>query len=562
MESTSTQLRCNRCTARPTPWCCDCEVHRFGAIQNTCQTLSKVRRYQLVLLGPECVRHAFSLALSIGLACLGSLWLSWESMGQKLSAQERTPVADVSQLIVGAERLSEAFRIVAKQLKPSVVTITSSVEVSQWQLGNRGAENFGLPPGFEDLLPNDLLDQLQPRRRLAPRTDSDQRELPKKKMQTGMGSGVIVSHDGFILTNNHVIADSDVLQVELSDGRIFNATVIGSDSSSDVAVLKVDATGLIPAVLGDSAAMEVGDWVLAIGSPFGLDQTVTAGIVSATNRQTGIIPGGYEDFLQTDASINPGNSGGPLVSLRGEVIGVNTAISSRSGTNAGVGFAIPVNMARRIMDDLRREGRVVRGFLGASLGEVNMENAGELQLPPGVLRGALITSVNEGDPAAQANLQAGDVVVAINDTPITSFAQLRNMVAMSRPGSRLQFDVYRNGNKQKFNIVVGELTQDKLAAMTGRAEVPELGIAVERLTPSIAEELGVDAEMQGVLVTELMPGGEAGQLRIRPGDIIVRIDDTDIRSPLQLQTLVAELQQFTMVVQRGSRLMTIRVLRR
>lgn len=497
-----------------------------------------------------CVGMALSLGLIVGRGQL------------PVQAQESATEAEVSDLIVGAEKLSEAFRLVAKRLKPSVVTITSSVELSASQAAGRGNADFALPPGIEGLLPEELLQQLQRGRRGDPATGEDG-QLPTRKVQTGMGSGVIVSADGYVLTNNHVIADSDVLQVELSDGRIFTAAVIGSDTASDVAVLKIEASGVIAAPLGDSTAMEVGDWVLAIGSPFGLDQTVTAGIVSATNRQTGIIPGGYEDFLQTDAAINPGNSGGPLVSLRGEVIGINTAINSRSGSNAGVGFAIPANMARRIMEDLRREGRVVRGWLGASLDDVTVENAQRLQLPAGVLRGALITDVRAGEPADQAKLQAGDVVVAINDTTITSFAQLRNMVALSRPGSELKFEIYRSGEKLQIEVAVGELTREKLAAMVERTEIPELGIVVQRLTPQVAEELGADMEAGGVVVTELSPQGPAvQQLRIRPGDIIRQVNNTDITSPLQFKTVLEQEPEFTMVMQRGNRLLTVRAVRR
>jgi len=499
-------------------------------------------------------------------------WNGWLVVGVLLSAgslpslcllaQERVPVASDAELIIGAERLSEAFRLVAKRLKPSVVTITSSIELDPRQLRGRGLEGLSLPPGLEDLLPEELRRQL-PRGGGDTPLDSEGRGNPKmEKVQTGTGSGVIVSSDGFILTNNHVVAQSDTLQVELNDGRIFEAKVIGSDTASDVAVLKVEASGLVAAALGDSADMEVGDWVLAIGSPFGLDQTVTAGIISATHRQTGIIRGGYEDFLQTDAAINPGNSGGPLVSLRGEVIGINTAINSRSGTNAGVGFAIPANMARRIMEDLQREGRVVRGFLGASLDDVTMEKALRLKLPPGVIRGAIITGVSDGEPASRANLQPNDVVVAVNDTAITSLFQLRNMVALSRPGSQMLLDVYRGGNKMQMEVIVGELTPEKLAAMVGRTEIADLGMVVQRLTPQMAEELGADANTEGAVVTEVSPEGEAVQLRLRPGDIIVRINQTNITSPAQLKTVLTDLTEFTLVVQRGNRLLSIRVQRR
>ena len=484
-----------------------------------------------------------------------------QATAQDIAAQDIAAGAEVAELIVGAEKLSEAFRMVAKRLKPCVVTITSSVEISARQWSRRGGQLRDLPPGLENLLPPELLEQLYGNQ-VPEAEEAPQQGAPTRKVQTGMGSGVIVSSDGYVLTNNHVIANSDVLQVELSDGRIFTADVIGSDTSSDVAVLKIDATGLVAARLGDSTAMEVGDWVLAIGSPFGLDQTVTAGIISATHRQTGIIPGGYEDFLQTDAAINPGNSGGPLVSLRGEVIGINTAINSRSGSNAGVGFAIPANMAHRIMEDLRREGRVVRGWLGASLGEVTVENAPQLQLPPGVLRGALIADVRPGEPAEQANLQAGDVVVAINDNPISSFAQLRNMVALSRPGSQLQFEIYRNGQKLQLPVTVGELTREKLAAMVERTEIPELGLVVQRLTPQLAEELGAPEITGGVVVTELMPDGPAMQeLHIRPGDIILRVNNVAIASPQQLKTVLEEQAEFSMVIQRGNRILTLRASR-
>ncbi len=214
-----------------------------------------------------------------------------------------------------------------------------------------------------------------------------------KKIPAGVGSGVIVSSDGYVLTNNHVVEEADELQVELSDGRVFKAEVVGTDSRTDLAVLKINASGLSPARLGNSSKMEVGDWVIAIGSPFGLEQSVTAGIISATNRQTGIIEGGrgYEDFFQTDAAINPGNSGGPLINLRGEVIGINTAINSKTGTNIGIGFAIPSNMAKQVLEDLKGSGRVVRGFMGVGLDTVDSNVAKQYKLPVGVVRGALIT---------------------------------------------------------------------------------------------------------------------------------------------------------------------------
>ncbi len=491
--------------------------------------------------------------------CLSfNLGTNWRPAVGVASAQEVRSKEVDSNLLLSAERLSEVFRSAARALKPSVVTITFSVDVPQRRYNRENGPNeLGLPPGIEDALPEEMLQQLRrERRRAQPETD-ELRELPTERVQMGMGSGVIVSADGYVLTNNHVIAGADQLQVELSDGRLFDASVVGTDELSDVAVLRIDATGLVAARLGDSAAMDVGDWVLAIGSPFGLDQTVTAGIISATNRQTGIISGGYEDFLQTDAAINPGNSGGPLVSLRGEVIGINTAINSRSGTNAGVGFAIPANMAARIMDDLRRDGHVVRGLIGAALEDVSTKNASQLKLPAGVVRGALIAGVSPNEPAERAGLQVGDVVVGVNDSAITSLAQLRNRVALTRPGTTLRIDFFRAGQKQSLDIQVGEMTQEKLAKMVDRTEVPALGLVVEKLTPQIASELGADAPYQGgVLVTELTAGPPL-QLGIQPGDVIVQVNGVAIAQPAQLIKELADSREFTLLIRRGNRILQL-----
>lgn len=289
-------------------------------------------------------------------------------------------------LLIGAEKLSVAFRAAAKALRPSVVTITAKAGQPVVSRIRRG-QGPGLEE-FRDLLPEELLRQFggseldRNDQFIVPDEDQPNTRPEKSRIQKiGVGSGVIVSKDGYLLTNNHVVAKADELEVHLSDNRTLSAKVIGTDPKSDIAVLKIDAQGLVPAVLGDSSAMDVGDWVLAIGSPFELDQTVTAGIISAVNRSTqnDILP--YEDFLQTDAAINPGNSGGPLVNLRGEVIGINTAINSTTGANAGVGFAIPSNLASYIMQDLRESGSVRRGFIGAQLGDVSYEDLRKENIP-------------------------------------------------------------------------------------------------------------------------------------------------------------------------------------
>ncbi|MEZ6136743.1 MAG: Do family serine endopeptidase [Pirellulaceae bacterium] len=454
----------------------------------------------------------------------------------QLYAQQAEVAAEIEQdVLIGADRLSVAFRNAAKVLRPSVVTITSLVE---------------RPMRSQGQIPNDLIEEL-----LRGRVPFDPGGAPfeeeygndrgssadsGRKFETGMGSGVIVSEDGYVLTNNHVVEAADELRVELSDGRTFNAKLIGTDSKSDVAVLKIEANRLMPAKLGDSSRVEVGDWVIAVGSPFGLDQTVTAGIISATNRQTNIISGGYEDFLQTDAAINPGNSGGPLVNLRGEVIGINTAINSRTGTSAGVGFAIPANMAGRIMEDLRDNGRVIRGFIGASLENVDAQNAADLKMPDGLVRGALIKSIADGQPAARANLRPGDVVTQVNGRAITSTDQLRNTVALTRPGTTLQFHIVRDGRQQVLPVKVGELTTEKLEQMSGRVEIESLGIAVQTFDPSWAQELNVERDTRGAVIVALTRSGRAAAMRLRPGDVIMQVNGTDIESAADADRLLSD----------------------
>ncbi|RMF38423.1 MAG: PDZ domain-containing protein, partial [Planctomycetota bacterium] len=399
------------------------------------------------------------------IACICLVFLGASPIAA-LAQQIRPAPADDAALIISAERLSQVFRNAAEKLRPSVVTINAMVErpVARGGFGFDGE----VPEELFGLLPPGLREELFRRGRAAVPTPEDQR---REKIRAGIGSGFIVSPDGYVLTNHHVIEQADELQVELHDGRTFRAEVIGADDKSDVAVLKIDATGLTAARLGDSSAVQVGDWVIAIGSPFGLNQTVTAGIISATHREADIISGGYEDFLQTDAAINPGNSGGPLVNLRGEVIGINTAINSRTGTNIGIGFAIPSNMAARVLEDLVTNGRVVRGFIGASLREVRPDEAENLQLPPGYARGVLIERVLQGGPADRSGLAPGDVVIGLGGRPVRSSEHFRNTVAMSRPGEEVLVDVLRDGQTRRIAIAVDELTEEKLDRLSGRRRI-------------------------------------------------------------------------------------------
>ncbi len=323
----------------------------------------------------------------------------------------------------------------------------------------------------------------------------------------------------------------------LSDGREFVAEVVGADSHTDVAVIKIDATDLTPAILGDSDAIEVGEWVVAVGSPFGLHQTVTAGIVSAKGR-AGVGITDYEDFIQTDAAINPGNSGGPLVSLHGEVIGINTAIASRTGAYNGIGFAIPSNMARRVMDSLIKTGKVERGWLGASIQNLDLDLARSFNFKSS--DGVLIGDVVPDSPADKAGLKSGDIVVSYNGRPTAQMHQLRNAVAATTPGTKSELVVFRDGREIKLSIEIGKLDSAQLGGSPQIESQPdeppaegvalELGATMRTLTPEIAQQLDLERVEQGAVVTQVTPGSVAANAGLRANDVIVSVDDRAVMS--------------------------------
>ena len=360
------------------------------------------------------------------------------------------------------------------------------------------------------------------------------------------GSGVIVdAENGYILTNHHVVDQADQIQISTIDGEVFDAEIVGSDAATDIAVIKVDAKGLTDMPIGDSERVRVGDFVLAIGNPFGLGHTVTSGIVSALGR-SGISRDGYEDFIQTDASINPGNSGGALVNLRGELVGVNSAIISRSGGNVGIGFAVPTEIASSIMRQILDFGEVRRGLLGVSIADINPEVAEALNSP--VNAGALITRVEPGSAAEDAGLQVDDIIVGVNDKKISGAAELRNTIGLMRSGDEVEIEYFRDNDKRKASTSLG---QQRPAATVGAEIHPGL-VGAQFAESSTARDGGVE-------VTAVEPGSPAAQRGLRAGDIITAINRRPIRSLNELNEIASSSRILFLLVQRGDRALMLQI---
>lgn len=441
------------------------------------------------------------------------------------------------------DSLSNAFRKVSRRVAETVVSIES---VSKASTPVRGGSR-GLPPEFRDFFENSPFGGQDPFGDLfpAPRGNGNQPQT-EEYVRRGTGTGFIVSSSGVIVTNNHVVRQANEIRVTLSDGRTMNAELVGADAKTDVAVLRVDADDLPAATFGDSDLTEVGEWVLAIGGPFGLDQTVTAGIISATSRgRVGLTE--YEDFIQTDAAINPGNSGGPLVDLKGRVIGMNTAIASASGASMGVGFAIPSNMVRSVVESILETGEVSRGQLGAMISDLTPELAESFGFD--TTQGVLINDVLPGTAADKAGLKAGDIVTHLDGRPMTRQHQLRSSIARSRPGTEATLTVFRNGKTREFTVRLGKLDESKqVASRANNSQTPEapdfdedLGVSVAPWSEQLAEEYGLSERFQdGLVVTAVKPGSPAAGLGIRAGDIIVQIGSTSVKTAKDLKKAMSD----------------------
>jgi len=463
------------------------------------------------------MRRRFWLGVTAGLSA-ALLICGLLVLGHGHDATAKQPARDFTpaqkEAVDQLRTMSAGFEAVAEAVVPSVVTITSERVIQPTQAPQSP---------FNDPLFRRFFDMPQ--------------QGPTR--QHGLGSGVIVGEDGTILTNNHVVNGADELTVVLSDGRRLKAKVLGADARSDLAVLKVDANHLEAMPFGNSDDVKIGEWVMAVGSPFSenLKATITAGIVSGTGR-TGMHLSEYEDFIQTDAAINPGNSGGALVNLDGELVGINSAIASRAGGYDGIGFAIPANMAMDVMTDLIKHGKVTRGYLGVGIQSLSQDLAEAMNLGD-VREGVVITSVQDGGPAGKAGAKAQDVIVAFNGQPVKDSDQLRLIVARVNPGVTSDMVVLRDGRRQTLHVKLGEYPDEKEPVASNEpSDSQDLGLQVGPVTPDIARQLDMK-NASGLVVMQVDPGSVAEDAGVQEGDLVksvnqVKVSDTsDFRSALK-----------------------------
>ncbi len=448
------------------------------------------------------------------------------------------------------------FADLSERAGPAVVNIRTTAKAR----GARGG------PQMPDIDPNDPFFEFfrrffppgqQPGPRGAPPGGPPGPQGPQgrgdESVPRGVGSGFVISGDGYILTNHHVVDGADTIIVTTTDKRELIAKLIGSDQRTDVALVKVDVKGLPSLKSGDPQKLRVGEWVVAIGSPFGLDNTVTAGIVSAKGRDTG----DYLPFIQTDVAVNPGNSGGPLINMRGEVIGINSQIYSRTGGFMGISFAIPIDEAMRVTEQLRTTGRVVRGRIGVGIAEVTKEVAEPLGLPKAA--GALVRNVEPGGPAEKAGVEVGDIILKFDGRDIERSSDLPRIVGNTKPGSKVAIGLWRRGSSRNLDISVGELSSERAAADVGKQEPPPVAAGPGNWRGVVASALGDDRRQQlrvksGVLVESVSDDSPAGRAGIQAGDVILQINNQDVTAPQQFNDAVNKLDKsknLVVLVRRG-----------
>jgi serine protease Do len=514
------------------PWHVDCRDVRGTTSASGCelqvrrQNIGKNRSLEIM---SSLKRNGHWIVALVGIV---SLAYSAGLSQVRLPALPAASAAGSPQGVAGARELSSAFRDAAKAALPAIVRIETTGKSMQVSGQERGGEDPLEGTPFGDLFRRDpgLREYF---RRGAPR---GQTPAPH-----GMGSGFIIEESGIILTNNHVVANAESVKVKLHDGREFSASDIKTDPRTDVAILRIHADGNLPTIrMGNSDAVEIGDWVLAVGSPFGLEATVTAGIISAKGRGMNITE--REDFLQTDAAINPGNSGGPLVNLNGEVIGINTAISTRSGGYDGVGFAVPINLAHWVAEQLIQKGTVSRAYLGVAIQPIDSELSKQFGVPVG--KGALITDVRPDSPAAKAKLEPGDLILKFNGKEIHGPRDLQGVVERLKTGSKYPMLLVRDGKETTVDVTAQEMPknyslasedlgpQNRGAPENPKADsYPELGVEIEAVQRDVLQQLGFQSEVSGVVVTAVKPDSPAAAAGLREGLVISKVGARKVNSP-------------------------------
>jgi serine protease Do len=451
------------------------------------------------------------IGLVIGLALTSNLGV------QKLSLSNESKVPSIASEFLG--KLSKSLADVATAATPSVVNVstTSTVTMSQSPYGDLFNDPF-FRRFFEDQFRHP--------------------DLQRKYKTSALGSGVIVTDDGYILTNNHVVQNADEIKVVLYDKREFTGKVIGTDPKTDLAVIKIDAAGLPALTIGDSEALKVGDIVIAIGNPFALSETITMGIVSAIGRSN-IGLADYEDFIQTDAAINPGNSGGAMVNTQGELVGINTAIFSTSGGYMGIGFAIPSNMARGVMESIIKHGKVIRGWLGVTIQNITPELAQHFGIKE--TTGTLVSDVMKNSPAEKAGLKRGDLIVEFGGKKIDDATSLKNAAAQTPPGTAVKVKILRDGKEKTLTVTLGEFPEQVAAAMKHEYSNVLRGVNVQDLTPDVRSSMNIPDNVQGVIISNVEASGPASAV-LQRGDVIQEINRHAIRNRQDYQTAVSKVK--------------------
>ena len=473
------------------------------------------------------MKNTLLAVLAAGALTTGAAWHGLAADSQKADTQKAATISTpITHAVAGGR---DSYADIVGIAAPAVVTVRTEGKARMMPTMFDGQDGQDpedlLRRFFGDRFGGDQRGQRMPRQQRAPR-------------QRALGSGVIVTTDGYILTNNHVVDGADEIKVELTDDRTLSAKLVGTDTASDLALLKVSAGDLHPIAIGNSENVKVGDVVLAVGNPLGVGQTVTMGIISAKGRSTSVGDGGYEDFLQTDAPINHGNSGGALVNTKGELVGINSQILSSNDGNIGIGFAIPANMAKNVMEQLRTKGKVTRAQLGVTVQGVTQDMAENLGLAQAT--GAIVSGVTEGSAAEKAGIKRGDIIKSFNGLPVHDTNTLRNRVAEAGPGSSADVVILRDGSDKHLTVKLDEATPSKSARLRDNETGPSddktlLGVAVAPLTPELAERARASKGARGLLVEDVNPNGRAADAGIRAGDIIQEVNRQPVKSVDELK---------------------------